>query len=35
MFGGRGRDVLTWEDCSFYLLEVGMKEWERLGKSQM
>lgn len=24
-----------WEACSFYLLEVGMREWGKMGESRM
>lgn len=28
-----GRVCPDWEACSLYLLEVGMREWEKLGES--
>lgn len=39
--GGEGRYMVwgrvcpDWEACSLYLLKVGMREWEKLGKSRM
>lgn len=30
-----GRVCSDWEACSLYLLEVGMREWGKLGESRM
>lgn len=30
-----GRVCPDWEACSLYLLEVGIREWEKLGESRM